>query len=170
MIKPKIKQINGINIEKYKTHPRILELRVIILFNLISKHYDYNIAIDFFQSLSKLFRCNWQLMNGIINNVFRIRELEKRDKTRFRQEVIFMGVLFNESRYKIVKDYLSVSLPVVYGKDFHLDNYVTQEWLDNLDNNIAICGIPHYKLEAERFVESYEGFLEVMGRVSIPKT
>ena len=169
MIKPKIKEINDIEIEQYQNHPRILELRIILMFKTISKAYDYNTAIDLFQALSKVFRCNWQLVNGIINNVYNIRALEKRNKIRFRQEVVFMGLLYNETRYVAVKNYLDLSLPAVYAKYLQYENFVTRDWLDELDQHIAICGIPHYRLEAERFIEGMGTFLEALGRVSIPK-
>lgn len=170
MIKPKIKEIKGLTIDKYQKHPRILELRLIMLFKTIHQAYDYNSAFEFFQSLAKLFRCNWQLLSGVLNNVFKIRDLEKKDKNRFRQEVVFMGLLYNESRYAIVKNYLNLSLPSIYKKELQFENFITQRWLDDLDKNIVLCGIDGYKLEVLRFLEGLENFLEGLGRVSIPKT
>lgn len=169
MEKPIVKEINDIEIEKYQRHPRILELRIVLVFTNLANAYNYNTAMDFFQALCKIFQCNWQLLSGILNNVYNIRSLEKKDKLRFRQEAIFMGILFNETRYSIVKNYLDLSLPSIYKKELNYENYVTQDWLDKLDANIAICGVPAYKLEATRFVEGMEGFLEVVGRVSLPK-
>lgn len=164
--------INGIDISKYREHPRVLELRIIMIFNALATHYDNNIAMTLMRNLSDVFYSNWTLISGILNNWAVIRRMEKTNKTRYRQEVIFMGLVFGESRYYIADTYLGLSKSAVYRKSLGLvpDDFITQEWLDELDNSITICGASHYKLEAIRYVEGFNMFREALGNVYTSRT
>lgn len=172
MKKPNEQFLNGIELDPYKTHPRILELRIIMLHVILTRTYDFNTATELFKNLSGTFKCNWTLIQGILNRVFEIRKMEKIDVTRFRQEIVFMCLLYNESRYVAADRYLRISRATMYKKSNNLNpkSFVTQEWLDILDENVKICGVKPYHNESIRFLESLELFLEALGRVSVPKT
>ena len=169
-IEPSIK-INGIELAKYRTHPRVLELRLISIHHKISRAYDLNTATEFFRSLCGVFKCNWQIISGILANHFNIRRLSKLDKMRFRQEMIFMGLVYGETRYYIAKELLNITQKTMYAKSNKTkpEDYINQKWLDGLDKNVTVCGVDTYRLEAERFVESYNYFLEAVGNVSLSK-
>ena len=169
-VEPSIK-INGIEIAKYKTHPRILELRIISLHYKLSRAYDLNTATEFFKSLCAVFRCNWQIISGILANHFNIRRVSKMNRVRYRQEMIFMGLVYGETRYYVAKELLNITQKTMYAKTNKTkpEDFITQKWLDELDKNIIVCGVSVYKLEAERFIESYGYFLEAVGNVSPSK-
>lgn len=157
--------------EQYKEHPRILELRVVLYYSMLVRQYGVNKAIDFYKSICQLISVDWQKMNGIINQMPKIRHLEKLNIKRFRQELVFMGVLYDESRYFIAKYILNVSPATMYRKDAGLnpEHFLSEQWIEELDNSVTICGIPQYALEAKRFIEQFSIFMETLGNVSAPK-
>jgi len=166
-----VTEVNGIDLVKYRTHPRILELRLAMLHKLLSEEYSSEVAIKYMHSLCDLFRCNWNVINHIINNVYNIRQMSKESKQRWRQELVLMGITLNETRYAIAKRYLNLNVSNSYRKTYNLtpSNFITQEWMDELDTSVVVCGLSAYKFEAERFMQEYDNLLEVMGRVLIPK-
>lgn len=164
--------INGQNMSEYRWHPRMLELRIIVVFNILARAYGINEATNYFKTLCHLFRIDWARISAIVNSAFAVRKMEKAQKKRFRQEVIFMGLVWGESKFYIAKYYLKISHVTLYKDESELDPhvYLTQKWLEELPNSVVICGHDTYKMEAMRFVESYHNFLEVMGHVSLSKT
>lgn len=159
------------DVSEYKTHPRILELRVILFYTMLSRQYGTHKATEFYRTMCKIMSVDWQKINGMINQIPKIRHLERYDKRRFRQELVFMGMLFEESRYFIAKYILNVSPASMYNKKAGLkpEHFISDEWLDKLDDSVAICGIPQYALEARRWVEGFTTFMETLGNVSAPK-
>lgn len=164
--------VNGIELEKYKLHPRILELRVVMVHNIITTEYNVNIATNLFRHLCDMFRIDWQKISGIISQQHTVRKLSKINLKRFRQELVLMGMLYNETRYYVAERYLSLSKTSVYRKVMQLkpEDFISEKWLEELDANVVICGIPIYRFEAERFLAHLDIFLETLGRVSVPKT
>lgn len=157
--------------EDYKTHPRILELRLVLYYTMLSRAYGINKATEFYIALCQIMGIDWQKINGIINQLPKIRYLEKKDKKRYRQELVFMGFLYDETRYFIAKNIVNVSPASLYRKDagLNVDDFLSEEWLERLDETVTICGIPQYALEAKRFIQSYQEFMEVLGNVSASK-
>jgi len=164
--------VNGIDLESYKLHPRVLELRVVMIHNILATEYDINVATNLYRAMCDAFRIDWQKVNGIISQQHAVRRLSKLNKPRFRQELVFMGMLYDETRYYIAQRYLKLSKSSLYRKDMQLKpaDFVSEEWLAELDENVVICGIPIYRFEAERFLTNLDIFLEGLGRVSVPKT
>jgi hypothetical protein len=166
------KTVNGIDISSYQRHPRVLELKVIFMYQLLVNEYNDVWAQTFFRQWADLNRMNWSLLSGFLNQKQKIRKLETLDRGRFRQEVIFMGLLFNEVRREVAERYLGISKTYIYRKEnnFDVEEYVTEDWLLKLDETVVLCGIPQYRNEVERFVETLENFLEVIGHVSVAKS
>jgi hypothetical protein len=167
-----IKEVNGIDITKYRSHPRVLELRLAMLFKMLSEEYDPETANRHLHNLCEIFRCNWNVINQIVNNVYTIRKISRDNRVRWRQELVFMGMTTNESRYRIAYRYLNLTVTSTYRKEYRLSPtvFIDQEWLDKLDENVVICGLNAYRYEAERFLFEFDNYLEVLGRVLIPKT
>lgn len=159
------------NLIEYKYHPRILELKVILYYTMLARQYGPNKATEFYKNLSYIMAVDWQKINVMISQIPKIRHLERVDKRRFRQELVFMGLIYGESRYFIARFILNVSSSTMYRKDAQLnpDDFLSEEWLDKLDDSVAICGIPQYALEARRFLDGFKTFMETLGNVSAPK-
>jgi len=158
--------------DEYKTHPRILELRVTAYYNMLVQEYGVNRTSNFLKTFCEMTYVDFQKINGIVNQYVKIRHLEKLNKTRYRQELVFMGHVYGETKYFISKKLLNITVGYLYKKGLNLlvEDFVNTEWLAILDNNVVICGIPQYALEAKRFVDAFEHFKEVLGNVSTPKT
>lgn len=157
--------------KEYQNHPRILELKVILYYTMLARQYGPNKATEFYKNLCYIMAVDWQKINAMINQIPKIRHLERIDKRRFRQELVFMGLIFNESRYFIARYILNVSPATMYRKDAKLnpDDFLSEEWLSKLDDSVAICGIPQYALEARRFLDGFSTFMETLGNVSTSK-
>ena len=82
-----------------------------------------------------------------------------------------MGLVTNQSRYRIANQYLDLAIATTYRKVTNLTpkNYITQEWLDKLDDSVVVCNIPAYRLEVERFLFEWDNMMEVLGRVQVSK-
>jgi|LGOV01.1.fsa_nt_gb hypothetical protein len=164
-------KVNGIDLDEYKLHPRLLELRVVMIHHIIAKEYDLNVATNLFRILCDMFRIDWQKVNGIISQQRAVRRMYKTDRLRFRQELVLMGACNNEARYYIAERYLNLNKTTIYRKEMKLkmSDFISERWLEELDENVVICGIPIYRFEAERFLTHLDIFLGALGRVSISK-
>lgn len=161
--------INGLDLTKLKFHPRVVELRIIGLFNIMTAEYGINEATEYVKALCFLMRVEWSKMSAILNSQYQIRALEKRDIQRYRQEVIFSGLAWGESRFYTANTHLHISHTTLYTLSNKLkpELFIDVAWIKELDNNVTICGHEAFKLEALRFMESFAKFLGLMGNVSI---
>lgn len=166
-----ITSMNGIDLTVLQKHPRVLELRLALFHSLMVAEYGDMMAMQFINTWCDMFSVNKTLINGIINQGPRIRKLRIMNRLRYRQEIIFMGMLFNEGRTEVAQKYLGLSKAYIYRKDFPYDPrvFLNLEWLNTLDDNIVLCSIPAYKVEAERFFDALDRFIEVAGSVSVAK-
>ena len=142
-------------LEKYKTHPRVLEIRFIILFDMFEKELGYLQATKSFQAICDAFNCNMRLLQAIINKRFEIKRKSKTNFRRWRQEVIFSSYVYGESIYKVAKVYFRVNPETIYNQKeiYNMDMFLNNEWLEKFDNEITLCGEYAYKNEVIRFLE-----------------
>lgn len=155
-------------LEKYKTHPRILEVRLILLFDILEREYGYNNVMDIFQGLCIGFKRNKDLLDMVLAKRFDIKRKSKTNKIKWRQEVTFMGMCYGESNYKIAKSYLMVS-PANYYRTTSAHTYnpkvfVTEDWLRSLDDEVKITGAPAYRNEVKGFLEVIDGLSNVLSK------
>lgn len=153
-------------LEKYKRHPRILEIRLILLFDLFTKEFGFNGAKEIFTGLCKGLRRNEDVLDMIINRRFDIKRASKTNVYKWRQEVIFMGMCYGESMYKIAKDYLMISTINMYrNNQFSNPNeFLTDEWLRKLDDEVFIAGGEMYRYEVSAFLDVIDGMTNVLVR------
>lgn len=142
-------------LEKYKTHPRVLEIRFILLFDMFEKELGYMSAIKSFQAICDAFNCNMTLLQAIINKRFDIQRKSKTNFRRWRQEVIFASYVYGESIYKVAKTYFNIKPETIYSqKDIYdIDVFLNNEWLNKFDNDVTLCGQYAYRNEVIRFME-----------------
>lgn len=138
---------------KYRKHPRVLEIRFLLFYNMLEKEYGYEQTIKLIQSLCNSFNCNMTFLQGIINKRFDIQK-SRREFTMWRQEIIFTGVCYGESTYKIANDYFHINPSSLYQQPkYNINKFCTNEWLEKLDNRVTLCGQVSYRLEVIRFFE-----------------
>jgi len=153
-------------LNKYKYHPRILEVRLILLFDLFTKEFGFNGAKEIFSGLCYGLRRNFDVLDMIINRRFDVKRYSKTAVYHWRQEVIFMGMCYGETPYKIAKDYLMIAPANMYRKNAFCnpDDFLTDEWLRNLDDEIFIAGGKMYRDEVSEFLEVIDGITNVILR------
>lgn len=140
-------------LKDYLKHPRILEIRIIIIFNVLERDFGFDKAVKFISSICNSFYLD---SNKIMNIIYKRNDIKrsiKVNKLRWKQEVVFYAFLKGMTKYKLAKDILITSKSNLYKPEFHLDKFVTNEWLTGLDGSVVYCGVEIYKLEAIKFLE-----------------
>ena len=151
-------------LKQYKRHPRVLEVRLCILFHLFEKEYGYQSAMKFVDSICNAYRCNVTLLNAIINRRFEIIRNVKIKQQLWRQEAIFMGCVYGITPYKVAKYYLNIKPNVFYSQTslYSIENFCTNEWLDKLDQRTMLCGQEMFRIEVIRFLEVLDSLADVL--------
>lgn len=142
-------------LEKYKKHPRVLEVRFCVFFHLLEKEYGFQGAMKFVSSLCNAYHCNVEPLNTLIVRRFDVIRNSKTKYRYWRQEIIFMGYVHGESMYRVAKDFLDVKPNVLYAQSdvYSIDKFCTNEWLAKFDTQAMFCGQNYYKIEVIRFLE-----------------
>lgn len=150
-------------LEHYKFHPRVMELRLAMIKTQIDRQYGEEVAMNFLKLLSDMFQCNWTLLVGVFNKDRKIVNHDSTTPKRRKQEIIFMGALYDETRYHIAKHYLDVSINYLYQSsvDHNPEKFADDEWLKQLDDEVLVCGVRSYANEAKRFLVSFDNFIGV---------
>lgn len=152
---------NNVDITDYKRHPRLLELRFVLTYDKWLKEFG-GMTDDLMTGLAEAFRCDINKLRAVASQAVNIKTVIKKSEWRYTQEVILIGELWGESRFAIVKKWLKKSLRSIYGKeDFNVEHFITEEWLNKLDNEVVACGMKAYAVEVERFLDMLENFKRV---------
>jgi len=150
-------------LEKYKYHPRILEMRLASYKMQLERQYGEVQAMELLQKFTEMFQCNWSLLVGIFNKDNKIINGTAIGTKRRKQEIIFMGYLYNETRYHISQHYLGMSINYLYQfkVEHNPDNFADETWLAEMDSEILTCGIRAHANEAKRFIMSFDNLVGV---------
>lgn len=154
-----------LDLEEYKRHPRVLEVRFVLLFNMVEREYGYNQTLKLFQSICTSFNCNMTFLQGIINKRYDIQR-GKRGRIMWRQEIVFASACYGESLYKVANDHLRVKPSTIYkqNKLYSLSEFCNDEWLRELDNRVILCGQAAYRTEVIRFFEVIDMLTSVLAK------
>lgn len=152
-------------LEEYKNHPRVLEIRLVLLFNLFENEYGYVNALSKFDALGNAFQCNMNFIHAILNKSSgSFKKMSKSNYIKWRQEVIFTNYLWGLSSAKVCKLYLGIDPHTLYSQTnyYKIDKFCTPQWLDSLDGEVLFCGEPSYKLEVDRFFKALDELSNVI--------
>lgn len=151
-------------LNQYKRHPRILEVRLILLFDLFEREFGYNGVMNIFDGLCIGFKRSKELLDTVLARRFDIKRKSKTSKIKWRQEVIFMGMCYGETPYKVAKNYL-----LIHPSNFYMNReindpkeFVTDEWLMDLDDECKIAGNKLYRDEIKGFLEIIDSLSNVL--------
>jgi len=153
-------------IEKYRKHPRVLELKFIAMHTLFLAEYGTEKTSDLYKAFCDAARINWTTISSVFNRKEFIIALSTKDRLRYRQELILTGLCYGDNRTRIGRRYLGLSKRMMYE---YYDNlldpavFMTQEWLDGLDYTVVVAGIDSYRLDIERFIEFVTNLGQVIG-------
>jgi hypothetical protein len=168
---PKQGLIGDTDYSEYRYHPRMLELNILTTYVNFAKEYGVSKAEEFFKALCNLFGVDWVKISAIIRNIDRFKDQLKKDTLRYRQEMIFLGSTWGHQRLWTAKRHLHISHTTLYKfKDLlNPEKFVDEDWMNQLSNNVLICGIDAYKQEGKRFVDSLFHLMQIFGNVSVSK-
>lgn len=159
--------------KKYRIHPRVLELKFTVIHNNFVLEYGIEKTAIMFQKFCELARINWTIISSTIGRKDMITNMFIRDRLRYRQELVFTGYVFDESHKNIAKKYLMNSRRILYEYAEGMlvpNNFISEDWLDQLDYNVVIAGTKAYALELGRFIDFVMILGEVITGVSVAKT
>lgn len=142
-------------LKKYQTHPRILEIRFSILFDLLKREYGYVATRDLISGICHSLDFNSEIIIKIVNNLDKINKIKKTNNLRWKQLVIFMGRCYGESLRCIGKNYINCSSTNLYGRS-EFTAFADKNWLKELDNEVVLCGGLLYKSELKLFLETID--------------
>lgn len=150
-------------LQKFKYHPRIMELRLALIKGQIDRQYGEDTSIMLLKMMSDMFQCNWSLLLGVFNKDYKILTYPSVTTKRKKQEIIFMGCLYGETRYYISDHYLNMSSNYLYQTkgEHNSDIFANEEWTSKLDDEIMSCGVRAYALEAKRFLVAFDNFVGI---------
>lgn len=153
---------------KYRKHPRILEIRLILLYDLFEREFGYNGVVDLFTGLCIGFKREKYLLDSIINQRFDVKRKSKNDKIKWKQELLFMGMCYGETPYRVAKKYCNVTPSAFYtARTKHYydpEQFITDEWLMSLDDECKIATSQMYRNEVKAFLEAIEGLSNVLNK------
>lgn len=151
-------------LDRYKNHPRILEVRLVLLFDLFEREFGYNGVTDIFNGLCVGFKRNKELLDTVLNRRFDIKRKSKTSRIKWRQEVMFMGICYGETPYKVAKNYLLIAPQNLYmNKEMNDPRYfLTDEWLRDLDDECKVAGNLIYRNEIKGFLEIINSLTNVL--------
>lgn len=153
--------------EKYKKHPRILEIRIILLFDMLERELGYNGVNNLLRGICYGYNRHKDILDIVLSRRYAITRSSRENKRRWKQEVIFTCLCFGESYYNIGKNYLSVASSNFYRKDEHslnINAFLTDEWLKKLDDEVFIAGGEMYRKEIISFLEIVEGLADAFSK------
>lgn len=151
-------------LDKYKKHPRILEVRFILLFDIFEREFGYMNVMSIFDGLCYGFKRSKELLDTVLNRRFDIKRKSKTSRIKWRQEVMFMGLCYGETPYKIAKYYLLIAPQNLYmNKEINDPKvFVTDEWLRDLDDEAIIAGSKLYRDEIKGFLDVIDSLSRVL--------
>lgn len=160
------------DLKKYRRHPRILELRFSLMHSNFVMEYGLDDTARIFEGICNATRINWGILSSVIARKELILDMNRTDRLRYRQEIVFMGDVFNETRVNTTKNYLKISKRLLYeGFDGMLlpQRFLSEEWLDQLDYTVVVAGNKAYANELERFLNHLAIVAEVITGVPVAK-
>jgi len=151
--------------ETYKTNPRVLELRLAVTYEMMFDKYGEAKANNLIKNLCGMFGIDAKIIEAVTSSRYSIQRMEKKNTKRYRQEMVFMGMVYGETRNYVAKHYLNLNRTTVYKKelDLKVEEFATNEWLAKLEENVVVCNIQVYREELIKFNEGLDTFLELMG-------
>lgn len=156
--------LSEMELDEYKKHPRVLEVRFMLFFDMMEKDYGYQGAIKFIESICKAFNCNFMFLNSLINRRFDIKRKTKVRWRLWRQEVIFTAEVYGEKIYTASEKYLHIKANTLYAQSdlYSVSKFCDNEWLRGLDERVVLCGQSGYRLEVIRFFEVIDDLSKIL--------
>lgn len=155
----------NIDLEKYKKHPRVMEIRFLAFYRMLVKEFGLMGANKQIELICTLGSIDRDKIFGIINQTSNLGKLNSDQKLRQRQELYFMGMCYGDSMRRITKNYFFKEPTNFYGpRKLDLDDFATEDWLEELDSSVMLCGVPAYKTTLEQMLAMVTHYVSIFNR------
>lgn len=159
-----------VDLKEAALHPRMLELRFMEILKKISQNYGEGRLSSILEGLCIITACNFKTLTHVIGKWNEINSISKRRKfsKRYKQEMIFMGIIYGVSKYGMAKHWFNASPNILYryGDELKPQHFITQEWLGQLDEEAVICGRQEYAYEVSRFLTGVDQINESLSIIT----
>lgn len=148
-----------------RNHPRLVELHFTILYDDMVRLFGVEDAMRVTESLCSAFRINFNLVANVISRRREIIAMKFENPTRFRQELVAMGLSTGMSISDVATRIFKVSRQTLYKypeEVWNVKKFLTSEWVEELDFSVVTLGIKAYENEVFRLVQKLEAFKELM--------
>ncbi len=152
------------DLQDYKYHPRLIELRVSGVYGNLIREFGRQEADDFIKAFCTLFNLPYSLLVNVLRQHHKIQHDQFISEERKKQEQIFMGELWGETRYTVATKYMGLkSHNYLYQdqKKFNYKYYVNEQWLDKLDDEVMVAGAENLKLVIINFLKALDDFVHL---------
>lgn len=151
------------SLKKYRKHPRIVELRIALIYHRLLKEFGIEATDKLVKHICDVADIDEKVLFRVIaheNTILTNVHYEK----RFRQEVIFMGYCYGESRRETVRKYLPVKIGTIYneGEVYDVEKFATKHWLERLDSEFQVLGIKSYLFASIHFLTFLERLVDLL--------
>lgn len=149
-------------IQGYRNHPRIIELRVVGIYNILVDEYGESQAKEIIMQLCDMFRLPFAMLWTVLSQSNRIRHQMGVTQERYTQEIIVMGELWGETRYTVARKFLKLKNHNYIYQDklrHNFEYFGDTDWFDKLDDEVVVAGTPAVKNIIVGFLEAMENFL-----------
>lgn len=124
--------------ERYKNHPRLLEVRFINIIEKLVDSVGLTGMYGFLDYVSKNFdNIDVSILHTIINKRPSIKNVIPEKK--YKQELIFYGFLFTGKLNHGLINYLSLNkkLSSIHPERYHVRKFLNDKWLNDLDYEVV---------------------------------
>lgn len=154
-----------INLNDYKIHARVLEVRLLTIRMLFVNHYGEGKGMEMIKDMVDMLGCTWELLAPVFTNVPNVRKGAGDFGQLFtKQEIILASHIFGEDRVYVAKKYLRASKSYIYQKahQHNPEEYVDEAWLAKLDRNPVVIKNAILQKAALDFCEKYQTFVQMI--------
>lgn len=143
------------DLNELKKHPRLVELRFALLYDDLIRSFGVEATTGLLSSIASAFLINNSIISALITKRIDIIAMRRTNKERFRQEVILLGKTLGYTDTDIATKLLKVSRQTYYSHGKHvydIDEFLTNEWISELDYNTTVLGVTAYYNEIYRLL------------------
>lgn len=120
--------------DELKYNPRLLEVRLTIIYDKLYKEFGGMIAYDIIMGLCKAFSVDEECITGVINNFTKIKRLKIYDPIQWNRLVMFVCHLWGEKKLYVGRVYL-MNMRGMY-TDYY-NEMMTEQDIENMKNQVV---------------------------------
>lgn len=122
---------------KLMWHPRLLELKAVIIIDNLSLKIGTTLAYKTIKALLDVKGLDFKIIENITRHYTSIKRLKGVNKKRYLQEVLLLGLLWNKSAGETSKTYLGRSVNIFRDNGKVMAGFIDDNWVNELDSEVC---------------------------------